>query len=110
MSFEDPLVIEDYVENQVENPPPPKITDGRSIYTSCNNFGRLKSIRVLPKIGDFGLAQRGDGPEPLRHPIQAPFNHAPEVLLGTGWTYKTDIWNLGVMVRSRFDTPMYACG
>ena len=48
---------------------------------------------------DFGLAQPGDTLEPQRHPIQPPLYHAPEVLLGTGWIYKADIWNLGVMVR-----------
>ena len=98
MRFEDTSVIENFVQDQVETPMLQKITDGRSIYQSHNNFGRLKSLRVLPMIADFGLAESGDGPEPLRQPIQPPLYSAPEVLLGTGWTYSADVWNLGVLV------------
>lgn len=102
MRFEDPSVIEEFVQKCVENRMPRKIQDGRSIYQSNNDFGRLRSLRVLPMIADFGLAELGDGPEPLRNPIQPPLYHAPEVILGTGWTYSADIWNLGVLVRSSF--------
>ncbi|KAJ9198984.1 hypothetical protein DTO021D3_8558 [Paecilomyces variotii] len=58
----------------------------------------MKSLRVIPKIADFGSAQPGDSSEPLRFPIQPPLFHAPEVLLGTDWTYSADIWNLGVLI------------
>ncbi|KAK0111542.1 hypothetical protein ONS95_001895 [Cadophora gregata] len=98
LGFEDPSVLKDFVHKQAENPMPRKIKDGRSTYLSHNDFGPPKSFRILPKIGDFGLAQSGDGPEPLLHPIQAPLYHAPEVLLGTSWTYSADIWNLGVLI------------
>lgn len=84
MRVEDPSVIEDFIEEQAENPMPRKVIDGRSIYLSHNNFGPLKSLNVLPTITDFGLAEVGNGPEPLRHPIQPPLYHAPEVILGTG--------------------------
>ena len=56
----------EFVEKLVENPMPRKIKDGRIIYLSHNNFGPLRSLRVLPKIADFGL----DSLEPLRYPIQ----------------------------------------
>ncbi|RDL35456.1 uncharacterized protein BP5553_07387 [Venustampulla echinocandica] len=52
---------------------------------------------MLPKLSDFGLAQRPDGPELLRYPIQPPLFQAPEVILGIGWSYSADIWNLGVL-------------
>lgn len=102
VGFEDPSVIEDFVQKQAGNPMPRKIKDGRSVYLSQNDFGPLKSFRVLPKIADFGLAELGDGPELLRHPIQPALFHAPEVLLGVSWTYSADIWNLGVLVCSSF--------
>ena len=101
LGFEDPSVIEDSVQKQAEISAPPKVKDGRSIFLSRTNFGRLKSFRILPKLGDFGLAQPGDGSEALRYPIQPPLYRAPEVLLGTGWSYKADIWNLGVLVCFR---------
>ena len=80
------------------NPMPRKVKDGRVIYLSHNDFGPMKSYVVVPMIADFGLAQRGDGLEVLDHPIQPRAYQAPEVLLGTRWTYSVDIWNLGVLV------------
>ncbi len=98
VGFEDPSVIEDFVRAQTRNPMPRKVQNGRSIYQSHNNFGPLRSSLVLPKIGDFGLAQYGkNGLQ--RHPIQPDHYRAPEVMLGAGWTYSADIWNLGVLVR-----------
>lgn len=102
VGFEDPSVIEDFVRAQAENPMPRKSRDGRSIYQSHNNFGPLRSFYILPKIADFGLAQRGDNPQPKIHPIQPDHYRAPEVILGTGWTYSADIWNLGIMVCLHF--------
>ncbi|QDS73271.1 hypothetical protein FKW77_004841 [Venturia effusa] len=55
-------------------------------------------IQGQSQITDFGLAQRGDRQDPLIHPIQVDHCHAPEVLLGTGWSYSADIWNFGIMV------------
>ena len=91
LGFEHPSVIEDFFQKQAENPMPRKIKDGRIIYRSHNDFGSLKSFGILPKIADFGLAQSGAGSEPLMHPIQPHLFHAPEVLLGTSWTYSADI-------------------
>ncbi|KAK2629686.1 hypothetical protein QTJ16_000506 [Diplocarpon rosae] len=98
LGFEHPSVIENFVKKQAKNPMPRKIKDGRSIYLSQNDFGPPKSFRILPKIADFGLAQSGEGSEPRMHPIQPPIFHAPEVILGTSWTYSVDIWNLGVLI------------
>ena len=95
-------MLEEFWEQQTENPMPRKIKDRRSIYLSHNDFGPPKSFGILPKIADFGLAQSGEGSEPLMHPIQPPLFHAPEVLLGTSWTYSADIWNLGVLVYFHF--------
>ena len=98
VGFEDRSVIKDFVKKQAENPMPRKFKDGRSIYLSHNDFGPPRSFGILPRIADFGLAQSGNGSEPLLHPIQPPLFHAPEVLLGTSWTYSADIWNLGALV------------
>ncbi|KAI9703411.1 MAG: hypothetical protein M1820_005883 [Bogoriella megaspora] len=98
MGFEDLSVLEAFVRKEAEDPMARKVIDGRSVFLSHNDFGRLKSFRILPKIADFGLSEYGDVNEPLRHPIQPPIFHAPEVLLGTCWTYSADIWNLGVLI------------
>lgn len=99
LGFEHPSVIEYFVQSKAEDPLPRKVLDDRSIYLSQYDFGPFKSLRILPKLGDFGLAHRIDGSEPLRHPIQPALFHAPEVILGTTWSYSADIWNLGVLVR-----------
>ncbi len=103
--IEDPSVIDEFVQAQAENPMPRKFKDGRSIYQSHNDFGPLKSLYLLPKIADFGLAQRGDSSQPQLHPIQPDHYRAPEVILGTGWTYSADICNFGVLVC--FFNPYY---
>lgn len=65
---------------------------------------------MLPNLGDFGLAELGNGPEALRHPIQPPLFQAPEVILGVGWSYSADIWNLGVLVSIRtFCIGLWSC-
>ena len=86
MSLEDKSVIEEYVRAQSKNPMPSTRVWNREIYLSHNDFGPLKSYMMIPKIADFGLAHRGDADKPLRHPIQPPLYHAPEVLLGVPWT------------------------
>jgi serine/threonine-protein kinase SRPK3 len=107
VGFEDPSVIEDFARAQTQNPMPRKVQDGRSVYQSHNDFGPLKSSYVLPKIADFGLAQYGKN-ELQRHPIQPDHYRAPEVILGAGWTYSADVWNLGVLVRFDF-CPIGIC-
>ncbi|XHG07892.1 hypothetical protein AWENTII_011023 [Aspergillus wentii] len=78
---------------------PRKVHDGRAIYLSHNDFGPLRSYYILPKLTDFGLAHNQKDPSMLnRHPIQPDDYRAPEVILGAGWTYSVDIWNLGVMM------------
>lgn len=98
LRFEDPSVLENFVKNLAEAPMPRKMKDDSSVYLSRYDFGAFKSFRTLLNLVDFGLAQRTDGPESLRHPIQPPLFHAPEVILGTGWSYSADIWNLGVLI------------
>lgn len=98
MGFEDSSIIEDFVSAQAKHPIAQKAVNGYPIYQSHNNFGPLRSLYTLPKLADFGLAQQGDLSNFLLHPIQSDHYRAPEVLLGTGWTYSTDVWNLGVLV------------
>ncbi|KAF1961633.1 kinase-like protein [Byssothecium circinans] len=93
VTFEDKSVIDEFIQGQTQEPLSQKVLDDRTIYLSHNDFGHLRLIRdtpalmkICPKITDFGLAQRGDRQEPLIHPIQVDHCHAPEVLLGTGWS------------------------
>lgn len=81
---------------------PRKLIDGRAVYRCHDDFGGFdaeSALRnIIPKITDFGSAARGDRPGTLFGPIQPEHCRAPEVLLGTGWSYSADIWNFGIMV------------
>ncbi|GKZ35249.1 hypothetical protein AbraIFM66950_005843 [Aspergillus brasiliensis] len=79
----------------------------RVIYRCHNNFGPLDPSglgNIYPQITDFGaatlLGNGGDhGAVQLgTRPIQPDYYRAPEVVLGCGWSYSADIWNLGVMI------------
>jgi serine/threonine protein kinase len=109
LGFEAQSVIADFADAQLKHPMQRKVFPTHTVYLSHNDFGLLRKttdehpiLTMTPKIVDFGLAQRGDtkGGDPLIFPIQVYQFHAPEVLLGAGWSYSADIWNLGVMVSS----------
>ncbi|KAF2434441.1 hypothetical protein EJ08DRAFT_693480 [Tothia fuscella] len=107
LAFAHPAVIAKFADAQLAHPMPRKDFPTHTVYLSHNDFGQLYDtpdesslLKMLSKIVDFGLAQRTDtrGGTPLISPIQVDQFHAPEVLLGTGWSYSADIWNLGVMI------------
>ncbi|KAJ5415176.1 hypothetical protein N7465_003871 [Penicillium sp. CMV-2018d] len=99
VGFEDSSVLQDFAHAQLSNPMPRKTQDGRHVYVSHNDFGSLRSYYILPKITDFGLAHLQEDNSVLnRHPIQPDDYRAPEVIVGAGWTYSADIWNLGVLM------------
>lgn len=101
VSFEDPTVLADFIDSQLETPMAFKIdSTGRPVYQSHNNFGPLKSPRSIPQLVDFGLATRLEEDDDWGvWPIQPDHYRAPEVILGNGWQMSVDIWNLGVLVR-----------
>lgn len=99
VGFEDPSVLQDFASAQASNFMPRKVKDGQTVYLSHNYFGSLRSYYILPKLTDFGLAHHQKHASVLnRHPIQPDDYKAPEVILGAGWTYSADIWNLGLLV------------
>ncbi|GKZ40087.1 hypothetical protein AbraIFM66950_002279, partial [Aspergillus brasiliensis] len=61
MTFEDPIVMSDFMDAHLEDPMDGKIDPtGRPVYRSHNDFGPLRKLRSIPKIVDFGLATRFD--------------------------------------------------
>ena len=101
VAFEDPAVIEKYVQTQVGDPMPRKLRNDRLLFISHNKFQHPENgnFPIHPKITDFSHARVEDGSDtPRIAPIQANAYRAPEVILGTGWSYSTDIWNFGVVV------------
>ncbi|OTA65860.1 putative serine/threonine-protein kinase [Hypoxylon sp. EC38] len=113
VSFEDDSTIDAFLEKQATHPMAGKRVGDRTVYRSYNDFGPVyKGLGgMIPQITDFGSAQHGCGDKPHIHPIQPDEYRAPEVLLGTGWSYSADMWNFGVMIwellarRSLFSQP-----
>ncbi|RHZ70191.1 hypothetical protein CDV55_106711 [Aspergillus turcosus] len=100
VSFEDPTVLTDFMDSQLEKPMSFKIdSTGRPVYLSHNDFRPLKSLRSIPQLVDFGLATRLKEDDDWGvWPIQPDHYRAPEVILGNGWQMPADIWNLGVLL------------
>ncbi|KAI1123234.1 kinase domain protein [Nemania abortiva] len=101
VTVEHDSVLSDFASAQEKISHPRHIhkEDGRVTFLSQNDFGPLRGSRLLPELGDFNLAFPGLGGG-LGHlsPIQSHRYRAPEVLLGTPWTYSADIWNLGLLL------------
>ena len=107
--FEESTVLDDFVRSLAWQPMARKPSCGSSTaspsatpfthytYLSQNDFQHIRASGFLPKIADFGSARPGDQMQTF--PIQPDSYRAPEVLLGIGWSYSADIWNLGVMVK-----------
>ncbi|OKL58718.1 hypothetical protein UA08_06042 [Talaromyces atroroseus] len=84
----------------------PDLITGRVVYRCHNNFGPLDPSglgNMYPQITDLGAATslgnsgHDDSVELGTRPIQPDYYRAPEVVLGCGWSFTADIWNLGVM-------------
>lgn len=95
--IDDNSVFSAFEEQELLDPSPRKLVDGRAIYLSRElqmpkNWG-------APVLCDFGSAVAGD----IEHleDVQPDIYRAPEVILEAPWSYQIDVWNTGCMVRIR---------
>ncbi|KAK9235618.1 kinase-like domain-containing protein [Lipomyces kononenkoae] len=100
VTFEDPAVLGDFMNSQLDQPMQYKVdSTDRSVYRCHNDFGPLRKVKNIPKIVDFGLSTRLDCQDDWGiYPIQPDHYRAPEVILGCGWKMSADIWNLGILL------------
>jgi serine/threonine-protein kinase SRPK3 len=89
----------DNYEQQEQNSPCARKSDGeRVIYVSRRLVPSIYSYG-LPVLCDFGEARLRDYDNMAD--IQPYQYRAPEVIFEIPWDEKVDIWNVGVMVRTR---------
>lgn len=91
VSFESTTVIDNYVRNLEVEPLEREERQGRPVYRSRPDFGKLGRGPKLCRISDFGLATLGDASNVHYHLIQPLQLRAPEVILGLGWSFSADI-------------------
>ncbi|KND95105.1 Serine/threonine-protein kinase SRPK [Tolypocladium ophioglossoides CBS 100239] len=112
MSAEHESLIARFADSQSTHPMARKVFRDHTLYVAHMSYGDIDArfvASMVPKIADFGLAKRGDGDDPLLHPIQPNLFRAPEVLLGTGWSYSADVWNFGTMLWELFgDSELFS--
>lgn len=80
VTFEDPAVLGDFMNAQLEQPMQYKLDSvGRPVYRCQTEFGPLRTVRnILPKIVDFGMSATLDCDDGRGiHPIQ-PDHIAPQ--------------------------------
>ena len=102
---EDVAAFTHFVDCELANPSPRKVLDdGREIYLA-RQIRMVKDAGIhYPVLSDFSSAV--DGTLGLYHHRAYPkFYRPPEEMLGIGWSYPADIWNVGVLVRTSRAQP-----
>ncbi|OSC97370.1 putative CDK4/6 [Trametes coccinea BRFM310] len=90
----DPAAFGAFEERERTNPSQRKVTADRTIYTPRGIH--IRGIPGRPVLSDFGEARFGQ--ESYTGVIQPVPYRAPEVMFGTSWDAKVDIWSVGVMM------------
>lgn len=65
-------------------------------YINKQNF--TDNLNFIPKLCDFGFSKMLEEDDMTRTKLGTPATMAPEVLQGKEYTYKCDIWSLGVII------------
>ena len=91
-NVEDDSVLSRIEQGEIERPVARKTLKDRTIY----NSRPMPLNRGLPILCDLGQARIGNRKH--RGDIMPDIQRAPEVILGTHWDTKVDIWAIGVMV------------
>ncbi|CAG7921785.1 unnamed protein product [Penicillium olsonii] len=102
----DTVVLEKFVQDELEKPSPRKIIDDRVVYPSRLFVPPQQFGRAL--LCDFGSAVQGE--EERNHNAQPEIYRSPEVMLMVDWSYPADIWNLGAMIWLLFEGDLLFTG
>ncbi|KAK2029527.1 protein kinase [Colletotrichum zoysiae] len=84
---------------ELQNPSPRKVLGDRTIYLSYS----MPITSGAPVISDFGAARLGEPGQKHSGDVMPVVYRAPEVIIGSDWDSKIDIWSVGVMVWDLFE-------
>ncbi|GLI73266.1 hypothetical protein PoHVEF18_001481 [Penicillium ochrochloron] len=92
-------LFERFTQAEMQNPSRRKIVNDMPVYAS-RRFDR-QMLHGHAVLGDVDSAVSGE--KTWNHDVQPNVYRSPEVMLGTGWSYPIDIWNVGVMAWDLFE-------
>ncbi|KAG6109551.1 hypothetical protein E4U13_005785 [Claviceps humidiphila] len=101
ITMEHESVLKDLIDNYKTNSQPTytRKEDGHVTYLSHDKMGDIRVGHCLLRLADFNTCfTLPPGNRHHQGRIQSDQYRAPEVLVGFPWSYKVDIWNLGVMM------------
>ncbi|QPG96452.1 hypothetical protein C2857_004238 [Epichloe festucae Fl1] len=96
---EDADVFKQIEELELSSPSPRKVLADREIYLSYE----LPITHGAPVITDYGAARLGELDEKHTGDVMPGVYRAPEIIMGSKWDCKIDMWSLGVMVWDLFE-------
>ncbi|KAH8913606.1 kinase-like protein, partial [Atractiella rhizophila] len=91
---EDPALLEAYEEEEFQDMPTPRKIDGDRIIYRSRPLRLSLGLPVLVDYGEVRFADQG----PFSEDIMPIMYRAPELLLWIPWSYKVDIWGLGMTI------------
>ncbi|KIX91893.1 uncharacterized protein Z520_12398 [Fonsecaea multimorphosa CBS 102226] len=90
---------------ELASPSPRKVLADRTIYLSYT----MPTTYNPPVITDFGAARLGDPGQKYSGDVMPGVFRAPEIIAGIEWDSKIDIWSVGVMIWSLFESGNLFC-
>ncbi|KAK1953675.1 protein kinase [Colletotrichum sublineola] len=99
LGAEDSTVFSQIQHAELQSPSPRKVLIDRTIYLSYS----MPITSGAPVISDFGAARLGEPGQKHSGDVMPGVYRAPEIIIGSKWDSKIDIWSVGVMVWDLFE-------
>jgi len=76
------------------------IHDRKIIHRDLKPGNIFLTTNDIVKLGDFGIAKVLDGTlEKAKTMVGTPYYISPEIVKGKDYSFKTDVWSLGIVIH-----------
>ncbi|TEA19602.1 Serine/threonine-protein kinase SRPK [Colletotrichum sidae] len=99
LGAEDSTMFSQIQKAELRSPSPRKVLVDRTIYLSYS----MPITSGAPFLSDFGAARLGKPGQKYSGDVMPGVYRAPEIIIGSKWDSKIDIWSVGVMVWDLFE-------